>query len=186
MLKQLGLKHVGPAASLDFEPVAPRLNVITGDNGLGKSFLLESSWWALTRTWHETPAIPSAPDASIEYSFDGDSGVHSSTANWDPGAQTWKRTAGRPPNPGLVLYARVDGSFSVWDPARNYRLYQREDGGQAQSPEAYQFLSERVLEGLRRSISESGVQREQLLCAGLIDDWTRWQDSNDSVDLRVF
>jgi hypothetical protein len=31
--------------------LAPRLNLITGDNGLGKSFLLDVAWWALTRRW---------------------------------------------------------------------------------------------------------------------------------------
>lgn len=30
---------------------APRFNIITGDNGLGKSFLLDVIWWVLTRTW---------------------------------------------------------------------------------------------------------------------------------------
>ena len=31
--------------------LAPRFNIITGDNGLGKSFLLDVIWWVLTRTW---------------------------------------------------------------------------------------------------------------------------------------
>ena len=26
--------------------LAPRINLITGDNGLGKSFLLDVAWWA--------------------------------------------------------------------------------------------------------------------------------------------
>ena len=30
---------------------APRVNLITGDNGLGKSFLLDSAWWVLTGAW---------------------------------------------------------------------------------------------------------------------------------------
>ncbi len=40
MLKHLELKNVGPAArmKLDF---GSRLNLLTGDNGLGKSFLLD-------------------------------------------------------------------------------------------------------------------------------------------------
>ncbi len=32
--------------------------------------------------------------------------------------------AGRPENPGLVLYAMAHGGFAVWDPARNYRRTQ--------------------------------------------------------------
>ncbi len=48
MLKSLRLKNVGPAPEME---LAPRLNLITGDNGLGKSFLLDVAWWALTRRW---------------------------------------------------------------------------------------------------------------------------------------
>jgi hypothetical protein len=50
MLKYLYLKDVGlaPALRVDW---APRINLIAGDNGLGKNFLLDLAWWALTRTW---------------------------------------------------------------------------------------------------------------------------------------
>ncbi len=177
MLRRLELKQVGPAESMRFDPVARRFNLITGDNGLGKSFLLEAAWWALTRTWHEAPAVPAAPDAAISYGFDGGKRPHSFTSKWVPSAQQWRRKAGRPPNPGLVLYARNDGSFSAWDPARNYRLYSRSDGSDAESPAAYQFSSRQVLDGLHRTVTEGGLQRQQVICAGLIDDWTRWQDS---------
>lgn len=179
MLKKLNLHHVGPATELNFAPVAPRFNLLTGDNGLGKSFLLEAAWWALTRTWHETQAVPSQSDAVIGYGFDGDKKPHNFTSRWDPKAQTWKRKTGRPPNPGLVIYARVDGSFSTWDPARNYRLYHRADGGEVESPPAYQFTPDRVMEGLWRDDPSGVLSRRQLLCAGLIDDWTRWQDTRD-------
>lgn len=181
MLLDLQLHGVGPATKLAMSPVAPRLNLVTGDNGLGKSFLLETAWWAMTRTWHGTPAVPTTPKASIGFAFDGatTSRTHRSTSRWDPSAQAWKRAQGRPPNPGLVIYARVDGSYSVWDPARNYRLYQRDDGGESQSPPSYQFGPDQVLEGLRREVVEGGRRREQVLCKGLIDDWTRWQDSGD-------
>jgi hypothetical protein len=113
MLRKLVLHNVGPAKDLALDPVAPHLNLLTGDNGLGKSFLLEAAWWALTRTWHETPAVPSAPDAVIEHEFDGESKLSQSKSEWMPDGQFWKREPGRPPNPGLVMYARVDGSFSV-------------------------------------------------------------------------
>lgn len=37
MLHGLPLKNAGPAPELALPPLAPRLNLITGDNGLGKS-----------------------------------------------------------------------------------------------------------------------------------------------------
>ena len=48
MIEYLHLENVGPAPELTME-LGPRLNLITGDNGLGKSFLLDVAWWALTR-----------------------------------------------------------------------------------------------------------------------------------------
>jgi hypothetical protein len=179
MLKCLELRNVGPASHLALNPVAPRFNFLTGDNGLGKSFLLEAAWWALTRTWHESPAVPNSPEASISYSFDGLGKPHVYTSRWDIKKQQWNRLSGRPPNPGLVIYARVDGSFSVWDPARNYVLWQRADGGELESPPAYQFTTRSVLYGLRRTINLTGIPQEELICAGLIDDWTRWHDMNE-------
>ena len=180
MLRSLDLKNVGPSRALTLSDIAPRFNLFAGDNGLGKSFLLDIAWWALTRTWHETPAVPSTPDASIAYQFDGDRRPHKDSSVWNPKAQAWRRKPGRPPNPGLVIYARVDGSFSTWDPMRNYRLWVRADGGESQSPDAYQFTSREVMEGIRRHVHEAGIQREQVLCRGLVDDWTRWQATNST------
>ncbi len=34
---------------------------MTGDNGLGKTFLLDIAWWVLTRTWARMPAMPPTP-----------------------------------------------------------------------------------------------------------------------------
>lgn len=59
MLERLELKDVGPAPHLEID-LAPRLNLITGDNGLGKTFLLDVARWALTRTWASHPAAPPA------------------------------------------------------------------------------------------------------------------------------
>ncbi len=57
MLSYLKLNGVGPAEDLLFEP-GDRLNVIAGDNGLGKSFLLERAWWALSGEWADLQAYP--------------------------------------------------------------------------------------------------------------------------------
>ena len=50
MLQSIELRGVGPVAELDAE-LGSRLNVVTGDNGLGKSFILDTCFWALTGTW---------------------------------------------------------------------------------------------------------------------------------------
>jgi recombinational DNA repair ATPase RecF len=47
MLKELHLKGVGPAPKFDIE-FGDRLNILTGDNGLGKSFIVDVAWFALT------------------------------------------------------------------------------------------------------------------------------------------
>jgi hypothetical protein len=50
MLKLLEVDGVGPVKDLaaDF---GKRINVLTGDNSLDKSFLLDSCFWTFTGTW---------------------------------------------------------------------------------------------------------------------------------------
>ena len=164
MLRSLYLKKVGPAPEMKMK-LAPRLNLIAGDNGLGKSFLLDVAWWALTRTWaldtngKPLTVVPRSPkQASIKYSFTTKARrSYQSESRFDPMTSQWSVRAGRPPIPGLILYARVDGGFSVWDPARNYWR----DGGNDR-PRAFLFRPSEVWEG-------------NDLCEGLIRDWGSWQ-----------
>ncbi len=60
MISHLTLKDVGPARELKFD-FEPRLNVLTGDNGLGKTFVLDVLWWVLTTTWAGEKAFPWRP-----------------------------------------------------------------------------------------------------------------------------
>jgi len=50
MITSLKMSNVGPAPKMELE-FGRRLNLLTGDNGLGKSFLLDIAWWAMTRNW---------------------------------------------------------------------------------------------------------------------------------------
>ena len=179
MLKSLKISNVGPSLEADMQ-FSKRLNILTGDNGLGKSFLLDIAWWALTRRWpaEVNPKLASGfmasparkGDASIKFEIKAKTKPFQYTSKFDRKAQAWIGRVGRPGNPGLVLYAQADGSFAVWDPARNYWRQQNNLDMQDRIP-AFVFTSSEVWEGLRDS-------NGKLLCNGLISDWAGWQKEN--------
>lgn len=157
MLESIHLKNVGPAPEMTMN-LAPRLNLVTGDNGLGKSFLLDVAWWALTRTWARHPVVPNTGGASISYSYTKKTPKpYTYTSKYDPAIERWSVNKGRPAIPGLILYAQVDGGFSVWDPARNYWTEDAPD-----RPNAYLFSASEVWAGNQ-------------YCEGLLRDWGSWQ-----------
>ena len=177
MLKRLSLKNVGPAPELSAD-FGKRLNLLTGDNGLGKSFLLDIAWWSLTRRWPSelnsglASGYMARPrpgqTATIEFEFTTKTRrTEQYISTFDRPAQAWTGRPGRPSNPGLVLYAQVDGSFAVWDPARNYWKKKGNVDIQERQP-AYVFGPKEVWEGLKNSNGE-------WLCNGLIRDWASWQ-----------
>jgi len=181
MLKHLKLRNVGPAdAELEF---GPRLNLITGDNGLGKSFLLDIAWWSMTRKWPAEvnskltagkKARPRAEgEAKLEFSFTGKSKSVDYTSSYSRRDEAWTGKAGRPANPGLVLYAMADGGFAVWDPARNYWRTQQ-FGEEVQDRPAYVFSPAQVWDGL------PGIWSDWQ-CNGLIRDWAGWQKEDGAA-----
>ncbi|MGN8139856.1 AAA family ATPase [Pseudomonas sp. 22105] len=174
MLKLLSLKGVGPAEKFGPVEFAPRLNFITGDNGLGKSFLLDAAWWVLTRTWARgVEAVPreDSTSPSIRFAFSKvTEGDKEGEIPFKDGS--WRQQKARPSIPGVVIYAGVDGSFSAWDPARNYWSDQAAES--EEKIRAFNFSPDQVWKG---AISEKGTN----ICNGLIHDWVRWQrTANDS------
>jgi hypothetical protein len=178
MLKELNIHGVGPASKMDLV-FGDRLNFITGDNGLGKSFLLDIAWWAMTRQWPRElnpklasgyPAKPNSPkQASIGFKFTSKVTTEEYTSKFDMAQQAWTGRAGRPANPGLVIYALVDGSFAVWDPARNY--WKKKGNIDVQDrPPAYVFSPTEIWNGLPNKTEDGGK-----FCNGLIEDWAGWQ-----------
>jgi len=181
MLQFLRFQDVGPAPQMEIT-FKERMNFLVGDNGLGKSFLLDAAWWALTRTWVRHPLRPhltqyigvppsgrrSSPEPAIEYRYTQKSGrgIHRHVSRFDPQAQKWPPAKGRPPMPGLVLYAQVDGGFSCWDPARNYWK-----GDTAEREPAYRFKPQEIWDGLP-------IDSPTKVCNGLISDWSIWQLEN--------
>ena len=176
MIKHLKMTNVGPAPTMELE-FGKRLNRLTGDNGLGKSFLLDIAWWSLTRKWPAEinpkltagkKALPAgAGEAKISFSFTSKSKEVNYDSSYLRKEQAWTGRPGRPANPGLVLYAMSDGSFAVWDPARNY--WRTQDGVDVQdrSP-AYVFSPAEVWDGLPG-------RGNTWLCNGLVRDWAGWQ-----------
>ncbi|MBL8221459.1 MAG: AAA family ATPase, partial [Bryobacterales bacterium] len=96
MLGKLILDGVGPARHMEVE-FAERLSLITGDNGLGKSFLLDVAWWALTRTWAGNPVLPreDAKEASITAILDSKHTLEKErTVPFDFSEQVWRQPRG--------------------------------------------------------------------------------------------
>jgi hypothetical protein len=166
VLKKLRLKQVGPAPEFDVE-FAERLNIFTGDNGLGKTFLLDIAWWTLTGNWIDQPAYPQRqgqPEITCHVDSPTASNNQDYHSSFDFDEQQWRKLLVPDPFKGIVIYARADGSFSVFDSARKRDT-------------VYRFTPDTLWNGLR-----SG---KKVLCKGLIDDWVKWQIQPDKTQFNL-
>ena len=194
MIKSLKLKNVGPLpdATISF---GRRLNIITGDNGLGKSFLLDIIWFGLTNRWpievngrmtsgNMARPMDRTKESSIKF-FAG-KGRSSETVQYNYERQQERWTVNNfnlgksEIHKNLVLYAHYDGSFSVWDPYRNYWVRNlRED--MLERPPAFVFTPSEVWDGANTIDRITG--KEAPICNGLIRDWVSWQDRSREGNL---
>jgi hypothetical protein len=79
---------------------------------------------------------------------------------------------------GVVIYAAVDGSFAVRDPARNYWRDHEIPNGSEQLPRAFEFYAEASGEhwesgvsaaaAIRRAVANGLDEGGRVLCDGLI------------------
>ena len=169
-IKELGLREVGPARNLKYEP-SQRLNLLTGDNSLGKTFLLDVIWWTITRHWIEYPA---APRRNIERSLPAievtlDATIRSvqtrSTYDWD--RQMWLSDHKTQPVGALAIYARHDGSFLVWDSVSS--LIGQSD---VSTSDHVVLNRDNLWHGKRVKDEFRGITS---ICNGLLVDWVNWQ-----------
>ncbi|MBK9264241.1 MAG: AAA family ATPase [Polyangiaceae bacterium] len=170
-IKSLRLANAGPAQELSIE-FGPRLSIITGDNGLGKSFLLDFTWWAATGSWAERQALPrqdvTSPVPVVEYSLAAASGrVLNFHANFNHREFRWVRPRDAMTVEALAVFSRADGSFAIADPARNTL---NQSGIPVGSLTAFEVWNGRAG-----------------LIEGLVRDWIRWQTAADqkTFDLLV-
>lgn len=163
----LELFEVGPSAYLPVD-ITPRVNLVAGDNGIGKTFVLDVLWWCLTGTWSGHPAWPSHEAREREPKIRvTDANGESSSSVFDRTNEAWPRPTGWPPTLAPVVYVRLDG-FSLWDPLRNRG---------AGAPPAYHF------ESLWDRLDDAAGTR---LCNGLIDDWRDWSQREDKSLFEKF
>lgn len=115
MIARLHLENLGPTPKMDVD-LARRVNILTGDNGLGKTLLLDVAWYSLTRTWAENrqtlPNYGAPKPAIIECAVRGaNRKVSTISSTYDRKRQDWRVSMGKPIKPGLIVYARIDGVF---------------------------------------------------------------------------
>ncbi len=167
MLDTLKLTEVGPIREIEWD-LAPRLNLITGDNGLGKTFLLECSWWALTGTWaRKYQAYPRDTTGNKETSIafrptrKGPKRKKPYVTYYDRKKQSWSEPDRPDRSQNLVVFAQADGSIAIWDPAKS----DIEEG-------LIRLSAQEIFDGLR----EEQDGRTRVICNGLLQDWVTWQD----------
>ena len=207
MLKHLEIKNVGPAPLLEVD-FSERLNVLTGDNGLGKTFLLDVAWWALTETWADQPAWPDpkyqddprcraeseyAGTGKIRFQVGGESDKPDRIVGgiFDRDTQSWSRNEDIAP-PGLVISCRLDGGFSVCDPRkRQFSSDAKPGGSPASVPFTYNFSRADLWNGVEwppdamATAPNLGLRKGgRVLCNGLIRDWVDWR-SGSTEDKRA-
>lgn len=184
MIKSINLSNVGPRDTLQLE-LGARLNIFTGDNGLGKSFLLDIMWWALTRSWPQeinrevrsgyiAKPIDIKKPATIKFDIVGKTkSPRTYEAEYSPRDEMWIGKAGRPINPGLVIYTMSDGSFALWDPAQNYWNPKSAEQELRIRPPAQVYSQTQIWEGY-------SDQTNKISFDGLIRDWALWQTGKES------
>lgn len=174
-LRLLKLDGIGPAERLELEP-GERLTLLTGDNGLGKTFLLECAWWSLTGIWAGRPALPRddadkmEPTITYQIAGKGTRAAPRTTVHFDWETHSWPFAGERPTIPGLIVYARVDGSFAVWDPIRHTAQASPAQGGGT----VLIFTREEALKG------------QEGKTEGLLRDWVTWQRNPNQETFGIF
>ncbi|WP_437767795.1 hypothetical protein WMF27_17135 [Sorangium sp. So ce281] len=105
--------------------------------------------------------------------------MHRISSSFDFEQQNWHTVypRGASRRSGLIFYARVDGSFSVWDPLRPAAHLQFPLGARSSGPvPGFHFAPSQIWNGLTADDHDGSV-----LCNGLIRDWTTWQLRRDST-----
>jgi AAA domain, putative AbiEii toxin, Type IV TA system len=195
MLKRLHLENVGPASVMDVE-FADRLNVFTGDNGLGKTFVLDAAWYFLGDPNQQFAPKPNqSRSGQPEFEYEFAQSLNQSLNGRKHGfqfelrKQGWLSTSPRGsapligtiaplvalsdlPESVLGIYVKTDNKFSIIDSLRTTSKLGRE------FLDPLEFSASQLWNGLKLD--------EIVLCNGLISDWLRWQNHPDRTTFNLF
>ncbi len=170
MLETLHLKNVGPAKEMKLE-FAPRLNVITGDNGLGKSFILDCAWFSMTTFWSQevnsqmTVGSMAQPNKQLESSIKSNHFGRTREYDFNFTQLTWLNSRFISDDIGVIIHTHISGGFSVWDSLRHQVKFPIR---KLENPDV--FTEHEVWNGIN---SQSIASSE-----GLIRDVASWQREN--------
>jgi hypothetical protein len=167
MLQILHLKNVGPAPEM-YLHFGLRLNIITGDNGLGKSFILDVVWWALTGTLDSVRPLPDVnktPEIMWKSWHSSDENYTSFTnkvifnfteQEWNPVGTNYRNID------FLIIHSKIDGQYAVLDCMRHEPF-----------SSGFIFNSQQIWHGL--------TQNNNIVCRGLVHDWVNWQKEDNDL-----
>jgi AAA domain, putative AbiEii toxin, Type IV TA system len=184
MLKRLLLENVGPAPRMELD-LGSRLNIITGDNGLGKSFLLDVAWFVYTHHW---PADIN-PKLTVGLKINSESESPRINADILHGETLWEQNFIMGPGRALMsldglgnhnqlaIYLMADGSCCIFDPYRNIPQHEEEVDT---LPSAFIFSPYEILHGLLDP-NDPKIS----LCEGLVRDLASWQKQNGGAFIAL-
>ncbi|MCT4627518.1 AAA family ATPase [Halodesulfovibrio sp.] len=198
MIKTLALSNVGPSEHLAID-FGDRLTVFTGDNGLGKSFVLDVAWWMLTKEWAGEMAMPSSFIAPEHGKYNADEsaiiGKFDSIVTEDTIqkyvfqrlGQVWNcmptdtrgQNGRNAPSDSIVVYMKYDGTVAMYDPVKAQadayarKLMQERVHNYEQMQLSFSHTTTRIYS---QSELWNGVQKKRRQeFNGLISDWGDWQ-----------
>ncbi|MGE3650798.1 MAG: AAA family ATPase, partial [Reyranellaceae bacterium] len=174
----IAMEGTGPGGRLSYDS-ASRLNVITGDNSLGKTFLLDSVWWSLTGEWSGPYAAAPNPhdgkqEASLTFQLrdaERETRSYDFVARYEPRQNVWKRRDDHYFS-GVGIYSRSDGNFAVWDSERHFPPV-RPAYSLTEGVRHHEVMSRRELWDGLEGLSPAGPK--VVVCNGLLQDWVQWQ-----------
>ncbi len=172
-IASLKTNSIGPAKEYALE-FGKRLTILVGDNGLGKTFLLDLAWWAITGNWADTPVMPStlggqSGDPTAIFRFEGNSPntYRTTTMKFDHEKRVWQAMSGCSPVNAVCVYATSDGGFAVFC-GPNAPAMQNPPNRWMQV-----FQPSEVLNG------------KPAIIEGLVRDWASWQQAEDQRMFEV-